>query len=355
MVNQNLYPTLNTWSINLLLKWHRQDPVSQKEIDRNEAVYGFQNNRNPFIDYPELAEYIWGTYAGQPFTPGAVDDGGDPNLITPTQDMNLDFGEVAIGGSVTRQLFFHGENLKGSLDLALYSGDREMFKLPSNSLSASLVNADDGYWLNITYTPTALGEHQTKLLVSEGGIVGSRGITLRGSCLEVPTLTACTALAATDITSDSYVANWTAPEDEVIDYYIVNRTRYVNGQATLEELVAEDTQLLIDDFNGSDKEAYTVQSVRLGHRSPESNVIFVDHSGVTGVVTDQPLAIVAISGGVRFICNTPQTGCRIYDVAGRMIMSLDQVSQNMDVALPLGAYIITTDQHKSPVKLVVRQ
>jgi hypothetical protein len=98
-----------------------------------------------------------------------------------------------------------------------------------------------------------------------------------------------------------------------------------------------------------------VQSVRLGHRSPESNVIFVDHSGVTGVVTDQPLAIVAISGGVRFICNTPQTGCRIYDVAGRMIMSLDQVSQNMDVALPLGAYIITTDQHKSPVKLVVRQ
>jgi hypothetical protein len=355
MVNQNLYPTLNTWSVNLLLKWHREDPVSQKEIDRNEAVYGFQNNRNPFIDYPELAEYIWGTYAGQPFTPGAVDDGGDPNLITPTQDMNLDFGEVAIGGSVTRQLFFHGENLKGNLDLALYSGDREMFSIPSNSLSASLVNAEDGYWLNITYTPTALGDHQTKLLVSEGGIVGSRGIILRGSCLEVPTLTACTALAATDITSDSYTANWTAPEGEVIDYYIVNRTRYVNGQATLEELVAEDTQLVIDGFNESDKEAYTVQSVRLGHRSPESNVVFVDHTGVTGVTTDQPIAVVALSGGVRFICNVPQTGCRIYDVAGRLVKAIDMVSQNTDVALPLGAYIITTDQHPSPVKLVVRQ
>jgi hypothetical protein len=355
MVNQNLYPTLNTWSVNLLLKWHREDPVSQKEIDRNEAVYGFQNNRNPFIDYPELAEYIWGTYAGQPFTPGAVDDGGNPNLITPTQDMNLDFGEVAIGGSVTRQLFFHGENLKGNLDLALYSGDREMFSIPSNSLSASLVNAEDGYWLNITYTPTALGDHQTKLLVSEGGIVGSRGIILRGSCLEVPTLTACTALAATDITSDSYTANWTAPEGEVIDYYIVNRTRYVNGQATLEELVAEDTQLVIDGFNESDKEAYTVQSVRLGHRSPESNVVFVDHTGVTGVTTDQPIAVVALSGGVRFICNVPQTGCRIYDVAGRLVKAIDMVSQNTDVALPLGAYIITTDQHPSPVKLVVRQ
>ena len=39
MVNQNLYPTLNQWSIDLLMKWHRDDPVSQKEIDRNEAVY----------------------------------------------------------------------------------------------------------------------------------------------------------------------------------------------------------------------------------------------------------------------------------------------------------------------------
>jgi len=50
---------------NLLMKWHRDDPVSQKEIDRNQAVYGVQGNRNPFIDYPELAEYIWGARVGQ--------------------------------------------------------------------------------------------------------------------------------------------------------------------------------------------------------------------------------------------------------------------------------------------------
>lgn len=56
---------LTTFARNLFLKWHRQDPVSQKEIDRNQAVYGIQHNRNPFIDYPELAEYIWGTNVGQ--------------------------------------------------------------------------------------------------------------------------------------------------------------------------------------------------------------------------------------------------------------------------------------------------
>jgi len=58
-----------TWSINLLLKWHRQDPVSEKEINRNNAVYNIQKNRNPFIDYPELVELIWGTNFGQPFLP----------------------------------------------------------------------------------------------------------------------------------------------------------------------------------------------------------------------------------------------------------------------------------------------
>jgi endonuclease I len=51
---------LTDYAVNLLLKWHRNDPVSQKETDRNNAVYGIQNNRNPFIDYPELVEHLWG-------------------------------------------------------------------------------------------------------------------------------------------------------------------------------------------------------------------------------------------------------------------------------------------------------
>ena len=44
----------------MLLRWNEQDPVSQKEIDRNNAIYGdFQHNRNPFIDHPEYARMIW--------------------------------------------------------------------------------------------------------------------------------------------------------------------------------------------------------------------------------------------------------------------------------------------------------
>jgi hypothetical protein len=48
-------------AIAILLAWHHTDPVSQKEIDRNEAVFLLQGNRNPFIDYPQFADCIWGT------------------------------------------------------------------------------------------------------------------------------------------------------------------------------------------------------------------------------------------------------------------------------------------------------
>ncbi len=44
-----------------LLRWHIQDPVSEKEVLRNEVIYSYQENRNPFIDKPELIEMIWGT------------------------------------------------------------------------------------------------------------------------------------------------------------------------------------------------------------------------------------------------------------------------------------------------------
>ncbi len=43
-----------------LLRWHLEDPVSDWEIRRNEIIFGFQGNRNPFIDHPELVELIWG-------------------------------------------------------------------------------------------------------------------------------------------------------------------------------------------------------------------------------------------------------------------------------------------------------
>jgi hypothetical protein len=53
-----------TWALKMLLEWDIADPVSQKERDRNNAVYGIQGNRNPFIDNTAFANLIWGSQTG---------------------------------------------------------------------------------------------------------------------------------------------------------------------------------------------------------------------------------------------------------------------------------------------------
>ncbi|MBN2667649.1 MAG: endonuclease [Bacteroidales bacterium] len=64
----------STWAKNMLLEWNELDPVSQKEIDRNNAVYGIQNNRNPYIDHPEWAVAVW-----------------DPNAFNVIKDVKTSF------------------------------------------------------------------------------------------------------------------------------------------------------------------------------------------------------------------------------------------------------------------------
>lgn len=80
---------LKPWAKELLLRWSANDAVSQKERDRNDGVYKEQKNRNPFIDLPDLAEYIWGDKNGQPYhvdgshNPDPVDPPVDPDPIEP--------------------------------------------------------------------------------------------------------------------------------------------------------------------------------------------------------------------------------------------------------------------------------
>ena len=55
------YNLISSYYINLLTKWSADDPVSQKEIDRNNVIFASsQKNRNPFIDHPNWAYKIWG-------------------------------------------------------------------------------------------------------------------------------------------------------------------------------------------------------------------------------------------------------------------------------------------------------
>ena len=65
-LQQGAYPTLKPWASELYIKWAKADPVAQIEIERNQAVADIQGNRNPFIDFPNLMEYVWGDSISTP-------------------------------------------------------------------------------------------------------------------------------------------------------------------------------------------------------------------------------------------------------------------------------------------------
>lgn len=358
MCRNGAYPSLQDWAIDLLLEWHRADKVSDKELNRNEQVFLVQNNRNPFIDYPELVEYIWGDKKGQAYIPsGNTDTPADKaNLITPPNGMTLDFSQTAVGYPITAQVQFKGESLRGSLELSIGGADRKLFKLSSDKVSAEAANSTSGTWVTVTYTPTELGEHTANLIITDGGLEeGSRVVKMRGESLPVPSLSALKATAATEITDDGFVANWTESVDEV-DYYMLTVRHYRKGTVTEEVLSVDNTYTEVTGFAEDDYATYSVQSSRLGILSPQSNVITVDHSSAIGeIVAEQPLVVETFDGGlVRFRCSEPHNGVAVYDFTGRCVRVVGTVTDFMEITLAPGAYFVVSENHYSPLKTVVR-
>lgn len=193
---------LTPYGIALLLKWHRQDPVSQKEIDRNNGIQATQGNRNPFIDYPILAEYIWGKYSGQTFaisnavgsfdtsnfTPGVSD--GDKNSTDPaitSPKGTIDLGATNTEEANTVDVNVKGVNLNsGNLTLSITGTNASFFSLATTSITSS--QALNGYNVTITYTPTSEGSHTATLTIKGCGI-SNHQVTLTGSCTAVHTIT----------------------------------------------------------------------------------------------------------------------------------------------------------------------
>ena len=135
---------LSKYSIALFLKWHRQDPVSQKEKDRNEAVYARQKNRNPFIDYPDLAEYIWGDNKGQAwYKNNTAIDQLDQSWISVFPNPATDF--IAINAKDVTVLTYQLLDLSGKIlqSGTAVSNDHIALNQFANGVYILQVNADN--------------------------------------------------------------------------------------------------------------------------------------------------------------------------------------------------------------------
>lgn len=61
VLDGNKYPGFKPWMLQLCVKWNKLDPPSAFERKRNDSVYSLQGNRNPYIDYPNWVEKVFGT------------------------------------------------------------------------------------------------------------------------------------------------------------------------------------------------------------------------------------------------------------------------------------------------------
>lgn len=91
-----------------LLEWHELDPVDQYEIDRHDKAYGYQDNRNPFIDHPEWVEKIWGSTT-------------EPYMSVDQLGFSGDFGTILTDQSLTQTYVVHANNLESDITITVGS------------------------------------------------------------------------------------------------------------------------------------------------------------------------------------------------------------------------------------------
>jgi len=167
---------LEAWQISLFLKWHRNDPVSQKEIDRNNAAYVIQHNRNPFIDHPEFAECIFADNCGFTFTSIPVTTA----MATVEYTYNITYNTLEEGDIET---------------LTATYPDWLTFTTNLAENSATLIGTPD---------VSHIGNHNVVLTLTEGSETANQNFTI-----EVTEFTIITNLLDEDFTN-CLLNNWTS-------------------------------------------------------------------------------------------------------------------------------------------------
>ncbi|MFK7951574.1 MAG: endonuclease [Ekhidna sp.] len=91
-----------------LIRWHEQDPVDDTERARHEGVFGYQGNRNPYVDHPEFVSDIFGSAT-------------DPTLVVDELNFNRDFGFVELGSSLSQSYTITAYNLSDDVSVKVES------------------------------------------------------------------------------------------------------------------------------------------------------------------------------------------------------------------------------------------
>ena len=118
-----------------LIQWHFDDPVDDFEINRNEVIFGFQQNRNPFIDHPNLVNFLWGENIGQSW---------NENLSV--NNVNLDEDLIIFPNPSNGILNFTEELQNEKIEIFSLTGQKVFGREATNTNSLKL-NLNSGIYL----------------------------------------------------------------------------------------------------------------------------------------------------------------------------------------------------------------
>lgn len=203
---------LTDYMKNLMLKWHREDPVSEKELKRNNAIYAHQKNRNPFVDYPCLVEYIWGDKKGETVSLSSLISGytgvgtdccsSEPTLTVSSSSVTI--SPIATSSSTTQTFTVTGANLTGSISITKNSGSSSYITVSPTSITSGYNGTNI---ITITYNaPASAGTHTATLTISSTGATPVT-VNITASC------------------AASYTATWMADGSQVGTSYAASGTR----------------------------------------------------------------------------------------------------------------------------------
>ena len=245
---------IKDWAIDMLLDWSDNDPVSQKEIDRNNVVYGIQSNRNPFIDHPEYAHIIWEegwtgvTYNiacanvqhGSISAPStAVEGTMVPLTATPNQGYMLGSWNVYKTGdpNTTVPVSDNGTFTMPSFNVtvsATFTQNSTLYTitcatgLSHGSISANFSSAQSGTTITLSNTP-ASGYVLYSYYVYKTGDINTIVYSGTGNTFVMPAYNVTVSASFVQPSSYSYIKVMEAPSDWSGEYILVYEDSSTEG------------------------------------------------------------------------------------------------------------------------------
>ena len=173
------YPGLTSWTLDMMMRWSKQDPVDAREIARNNAVYEVQGNRNPYVDYPGLEEYTWGSKMDTAFsydnydgsggdTPDPVDRVDDPVFSPEAGTYNTSVHVTLSCATAGASIYYTLDGTEPSISSMTYTAGG--FDLTETTTVKAVAYLDGMYSMTTTATYT-ITNSQGEETLSEGTIL----------------------------------------------------------------------------------------------------------------------------------------------------------------------------------------